>query len=296
MFFFISGWTLGESVNTTLDSLADICEAQEKAIVDATVEYEFSVVPLPNIEQAPKEGWAVLTGPEQYRWSGAAPFDKLSISSCDFSIMDENGNEWDVHISQSYNGQVAKKYQLDGWPQSDSEGIITNETNFKPIKSCTPIGYTVHHFAGDYFCLSQLLREKEKVTVVLDNQVRKVNDFNAVSVDIYAHIENKKILAQRVCFSPDHDFTPIEIEYFNGRTSVIKFDVLELKEINSGVWFPMKGCTSTSDPNEPKAIYQARRVVLNQGLDKEFFDIQFPAGTKVHDRINNTRYVVKENP
>jgi len=295
VFFFMTNSAFGNSVNITLDSLADLCETHEKAIVDATVEYEFSVVPLPTIEQARERGEIICTGPQEFTWSGAAPFDELSVSSCDYSVMDETGNKWDVHISQSYNGQVAKKYQLDGWPQSYSEGIITNETNFKPIKSCTPIAYTVHHFAGDYFSLSQLLREKEKVTVVLDNEIRKVNDFDAISVDIYAHFEDKKILAQRVYFSRDHDFTPIKIEYFNGRTSAIAYNVLELKKVNTGIWFPVKGCASTSDPNEPKNIYQARRVVLNQGLDKEFIDIEFPASTKVFDQIKNTEYVVKED-
>jgi len=294
MFFLISNSTFADSTNITLDSLADICQEQEKAIADATVEYEFSVVPLPTIDQSPKAGWAVLTGPEHYTWSGAAPFDKLWLSSSYRSIIDKDGNQWQVHICQSYNGQVAKKFELNDGPEDFSDGIITDDKNIKQIKSSTPIVYTVHHFAGEYFCLSQLLREKGKLTVVLDNQIRKVNDFNSVSVDIYAHIEDKKILAQRVCFSVDHDFTPIKIEYFNGRTSSIAFDVLELKEIND-IWFPMKGCAVSPDPNDPKNFYQAHSVILNQGLDKEFFDIEFPEGTKVYDQINDRQYVVKED-
>jgi hypothetical protein len=81
---------------------------------------------------------------------------------------------------------------------------------------------------------------------------------------------------------------------FNGRTSAIKFDVLELKKIN-GIWFPMKGCAVSPDPNDPKNFYQAHSVILNQGLDKEFFDIEFPEGTKVYDQINDRQYVVKED-
>ena len=66
VFLFMGSQTFGQSVNITLEALADICEEQEKAIADATVEYEFSVVPLPTIDQSPKAGWAVLTGPEHY--------------------------------------------------------------------------------------------------------------------------------------------------------------------------------------------------------------------------------------
>jgi hypothetical protein len=207
--------------------------------------------------------------------------------------MNENENAWDVHISQAYNGKVAKKYQLDGWPNRSSEGIITNKRNFKPIKSATPLAYTVHHFADQYFSLSQLLREKEKVTVVLDNEIRTVNNFDAICIDIYGHSKDKKVLAQRVFFSPEHNFTPVKIEYFNGRTTSVEFNVLELEEVKEGIWFPIKGCSISSRPNTPQNIYQASKVILNQGLKEDFFDIEFPPGTEVLDEIAGVTYVIQ---
>jgi len=286
---FMSNLALGDSANMTLESLADICEAMEKAVLDVTVEYEFSIDPPPKKQV----GLTIGIGAQKYTWSAAKPFTELSKSSCDFSVMNEYGDTWDVHILQTYNGKIAKQYQLDGWPNRSSEGIITNKRNFKPIKSLTPLVYTVHHFADQYFPLSQLLREKEKVTIALDNNIIKVNNFDAICVSIYAHIEDKKVLAQRVFFSPEHSFALVKIEYFNGRTSAGSFDVLELEEVKEGVWFPVKGCSTPSDPNDPKNIYQASKVILNQGLKKGFFDLEFPPGTEVHDEITGLRYIIK---
>lgn len=286
---FASNLALGDSSNMTLESLADICEAMEKTILDVTVKYEFSIDPPPKS----KAGVTVGTGPQKYTWSAATPFTELSKSSCDFSVMNEYGDTWDVHISQAYDGKIAKKYQLDGWPKRSSEGIITNKRNFKPIKSLTPLAYTVHHFVDQYFTLSQLLREKEKVTIALDNNIVKVNNFNAICVSVYGHSGDKKILAQRVFFSTEHNFTPIKIEYFNGRVSAGSFDVLELEEVKEGIWFPVEGCSISSDPNTPKNIYKASKVLLNQRLKKDFFDIEFPTGTEVHDEITGLRYIIK---
>jgi hypothetical protein len=289
MLLIMSSLAFGDSANITLDLLADIVEAQEQAIVDITVEYTISVDPPPKKQN----GLIIGIGPKKYKWFASKPFTELSKSSCDFSVMNENENAWDVHISQAYNGKVAKKYQLDGWPNRSSEGIITNKRNFKPIKSATPLAYTVHHFADQYFSLSQLLREKEKVTVVLDNEIRTVNNFDAICIDIYGHSKDKKVLAQRVFFSPEHNFTPVKIEYFNGRTTSVEFNVLELEEVKEGIWFPIKGCSISSRPNTPQNIYQASKVILNQGLKEDFFDIEFPPGTEIHDEITGLRYIIK---
>ena len=278
---FMSNLALGDSVNMTLDSLADICESMEKAILDVTVEYEFSVDPLPQN----RVGVLVATRPEKYTWSAAKPFTDLSKSSCDFTVMNESGDTWDAHISQSYNGKIAKKYQLDGWPNRSSEGIITKRRNFKPIKSATPLVYTVHYFADQTLSLSQRLRDKDKVTVALDTNIVKVNSYDAICVDIYGSFEGKRVHTQRVFFSPEHNFTLVKIEFFNGRTSAGSFDVLELEEVEEGVWFPVKGRHISPGPNAPKNIYQASKVVLNQGLKKDYFDIDFPPGTEVHDEI-----------
>ena len=286
------GFTFGDSTNITLDSLSDICEAMERAIIDVTVEYEISFDPLPTLDEIQKLGGsAVGTGPQKFTWSAAKPFRELSKSSCDLSVMGGNGGNWDVHISQAYNGKVAKKYQLDGWPRKTSKGIITNKEIFRLRHADTPLFYTVHHFTDHP--LSQILREKEKFTVVLDNKIQKVNNDNAICVSIYAHIEGKKVITQRVFFSLEHNFTPVKIEYFNGRTATIEYDVLELKEIEKGIWFPMKGCAVSLEPNDPKIVYQASKVVLNQGLKKEFFDIEFPPGAEVRDEIMGSRYIIK---
>ena len=177
---FTSNLAFGGSANITLESLADICEAMEKAILDVTVEYEFSIDP------PPKKQVGVLTGvgPRKYTWSAAKPFAELSKSSCDYSLMNEHGDTWNVHQLQAYNGKIAKQYKLGSSLNRSSRGIITDKRNFKPRKSATPLVYTVHYFADEYFTLSQLLREKEKVTVTLDNNIVNVNNFNAICINV----------------------------------------------------------------------------------------------------------------
>ena len=70
-FLFTSGFAFGSSADITLDSLANICQTQEKAIQDVTAEYEFSVVPLPTLNQVLEQGGsAVLNGPKKFLVGG----------------------------------------------------------------------------------------------------------------------------------------------------------------------------------------------------------------------------------
>jgi hypothetical protein len=266
----------------------------ENAITDVTVVYEFSIEPPPTLEKLKSHGGGVvLRGPEKYTWSAVKPLTEISKSSCDYTVMNEDGNTYDVHISQSYNGKIAKQYLLDGWPTRHSGGIISNRKNFKPLMSSTPLVYTVHCFAEDDFSLPHFLREKEKVTTILDNEIKTVNDFNTISVTIYVRFESKEILARRIFFAVEHNFTPVKFEYFNGRTVSDETNVLELKEVKEGIWFPVKGYRISYFPDILKGIYNASSVVANQGLEKSRFDIEFPPGTKVEDHITGKMYTIK---
>ena len=292
-FLFISTLVSGNSIDITLDELADICEVMEDSILDVTAEYEFLVDPLPE----PKSNMLAGTGPEKIKWTGAKPFSELSKFSSDESIKDISGKVWNVHISTSYNGKIAKKYQLDDMPERKvSEGTISNKENFMPRWGKTPLIYTAHHFQLiDGISLHQILREESGLIVALDNEIKKVNGFNTIRADIYTYIEGTKAHSKSIYFSPEHNFTIVKIQLYNGKQAVVAYNVLELKEVKDGIWFPVSGCITPSSPTIPKNIYKATSVVINQGLNKEYFDIEFPPGTRIFNEISGLSYV-SESP
>ena len=286
---FFNTLTYGGFVDITKEELADICEVMEDSILDVTVEYEFIVDPLPE----PIPNVLVGTRPEKIKWTGAKPFSELSLFSCDEILTDNSGKERSVHISTSYNGKIAKKYHFEDQPaRKFSEGVITNNKKLMPRWSKTPLIYTSHFFqliSGRP--LHQILRGKDTDLITLDNEIKEVNGFNTIRVDKYVRIEGTKAHSKSIYFSPEHNFTIVKIELYNGKQAVVAYDVLELKEVKDGIWFPVSGCIAPSSPTNAKNIYKATSVVINQGLKKEHFNIEFPAGTQIFDETVGLRYV-----
>ena len=286
---FFNTLTYGGFVDITKEELADICEVMEDSILDVTVEYEFIVDPLPE----PIPNVLVGTGPEKIKWTGAKPFSELSLFSCDEILKDNSGKERSVHISTSYNGKIAKKYHFEDQPaRKFSEGVITNNKKLMPRWSKTPLIYTSHFFqliSGRP--LHQILRGKDTDLITLDNEIKEVNGFNTIRVDKYVKIEGTKAHSKSIYFSPEHNFTIVKIELYNGKQAIVAYDVLELKEVKDGIWFPVSGCIAPSSPTNAKNIYKATSVVINQGLKKEHFNIEFPAGTQIFDETVGLRYV-----
>ena len=288
---FFNTLAYGGTVDITKEELADICEVMEDSILDVTAEYEFLVDPLPE----PKPNRLVGTGSEKIKWTGAKPFTELSKFSSKEIFKDISDKERSVHILTSYNGKVAKKFQDDNLPGSNPNGIITNKANFMPILFKTPLIYTAHHFKLiDGVSLGQLLRDKDRLIVELDKEIKKVNGFNTIRADIYRYTGETKVHTRGICFSPEHNFAIVKIELYSGPKSSVSFDVLELEEAKKGIWFPVHGCRSDSSGKGPKNIIKATsKVIINQGLKKEYFDIEFPPGTQVNDEISGIRYVSK---
>ena len=288
LFVLLSQSPLAKAI--TIDELADICKAMEDSILDITAEYEFIVDPLP----APKPNVLMGTGPVKIKWSGAEPFSEFSRFSSDEILKDISGKERSVHISTSYNGKIAKKYHFeDQAPRKFSEGTITNKENFMPWLGKTPLLYTAHRFQlTDKISLHQILRGEGGSIVELDNEIKKVNGFNTIRVDEYVMIEGTKAHSKSIYFSPEHGFAIVKIELYNGVKATAAFDVLELKEVKDGIWFPVHGCRSGSSPGVPKNIIKVTNVVINQGLNKEYFDIEFPPGTEIHRGISDIRYII----
>ena len=142
----------------------------------------------------------------------------------------------------------------------------------------------------DKLPLSVILR-RHKELVRLDNNVEKVNGFNTIRADFLQ--EWTKQVCIRVCFSVDHGYTPVRYEYISKGKPGLTFDVGALEQVAEALWFPSSGLIKTTDSERMDGFQTIGKIVVNQGLTHEYFDIDFPPGTEVRDEIRDLEYVVK---
>ncbi|HUT84054.1 MAG TPA: hypothetical protein VMX95_05355 [Thermodesulfobacteriota bacterium] len=286
---FLTQIALPDSIDISSDSLSDICEALESAVLDVTVSYQTHNDPPPALKDISGTGNLLAKGPIKYVWSAARPFAELSKSTETVAFMNEHGDSWDSVTSQSYNGEIAKHHVFIGGPDTRSRVTISRTRNFMPNLSVTPLGFTLLIFKDKL--LSRLLRESDKSLIHLDTTVETTGNFRTVHLDLLVRVNDKEFLSKRIYFSVDHGFTPVKFEYFNGRNLSATVQVLELQKVAEGLWFPKKG--RISNVSSPRAwVYEANDITINQGLKKSYFDIDFPPGTEVQDEITGLRYIV----
>jgi len=288
----------------TVDELADICEAMESAMQDISVEYEWGVEPPPTLEDIAGTGHSIDKGPVKHKWSTKRPFGERSLSAEQLAVLDEHETLTKGTNMQSYNGKIAKyvtiaEVSLAGEQRTLSRGTITKSKSSMPKPNQTPISFSVLRLSyvnRDKIPLSERLRKKELVH--FNDAVEKINGFNAVHADLL--VDNPatmlKQVKMRVYFSIDHGFTPIKYDYMaNRETGPEPFsmvDVISLEEVSKGLWFPSAGALKSAESNLTNT-YRATKIVLNQGLTDEDFDMEFPPGTKVFDKIAGVTYVIQ---
>lgn len=88
-------------------------------------------------------------------------------------------------------------------------------------------------------------------------------------------------------------------EFVNERIRITK-----LQEVAEGIWWPEMAIIETDRRDERKkdkpcrrTIFRAIEVTVNDSkFDESIFNVSFPAGYTVEDKINNRTYVVQETP
>lgn len=215
--------------------------------------------------------------------------------------MNEHRNTWDSITKVSYNGTVAKHLQVGGWPEESRSGVVSDSR---------PDIYMMAPIPMEFFSvlrlsitditqkepLSAMLRYKELVH--LDNIVKKVNGFNTIRAELLTESDKDKRVYLRIYFSVDHGCTPVKYEHMTGgeRESnrvATALEVHSLEQVAEGLWFPSSGLISSSDSKRANVYQAIGKIVVNQGLTDEHFDIEFPPGTKVRDEIKDTEYIVE---
>jgi hypothetical protein len=326
-FLFVSGSPLIAAI--TIDELAGICKKMESSIVDIHIEYEwYRDTPLPmeeQVKQSADRGHMLNTVPFTCKLSLARSlssgqdsnlpvFNRYRMESSTIYAYKDKDKDKDKEENflknvtiTSYDGKVTKQFSENGdYPEStESEVINSGEIDsgkeFKNYQqfsiTLTPIGFSIFRPGirdpSDKLLLSGILKNKKEF-VRLDDTITKVNGFNTIRVDLLTERDpNKKVVYRRIYFSVDHGYTPVRFEYMRGERVGGAFDVQSLEQVAEGLWFPSSGIINDSDSEVRDGFRTIGKIIANQGLTDKDFDIEFPAGTRVYDRINDRGYVVK---
>lgn len=265
----------------SLEDLQEIIAAMESSILDVTVEYEwYSDPPMTVADIAGTSNWRNVSRQHSVL-STARPFSERSLFSTVVDVENERGDKLTANERSSYNGEVAKHLSLSG---QIPDGTITKRKDFMPSWQVSPMAFSILAFYPEL--LSEQLRQR-KEDFRLEDGIRKVNGFDTICLDFLA--KNGKPYRQ-VYLSVDHGYAPVRLAYvspIDGSVAASK-EILELREIAKGIWFPVRG--TVPDSNN---VYEAKKVQVNRGLTKDDFDIQFPPGTRVVDEILGLEYVIQ---
>jgi hypothetical protein len=275
----------------------------ENAFVDISVEYEWFHNPPMTIDDIKGTDDWIVVGPWKRTLTIKKPFTERYLATYEGTYMNETGGSYEGIKKISYNGEFTKFFELGGLPDNtkhaklseslNGNGIITNGKQFMSSIVTTPIGFSVFRFTydGEEIPLYELLRGKEKVIVKIDSLPAKINDFNSIRADIFAPW-NKQFIIYRIYFAVDYGYTPIRYGY--GPDNSLMVDVTSLQEVQKGLWFPSSGLIISTDPNYRTNGFRATdKILVNQGLKDEDFDIELPPGTKVQDHITGKMYTIK---
>ncbi len=296
----------------TANELADIIEQMESGIVDISMEHELRIIPAPTHQEAEFEVLVAKDGYRRCKFSADRLLSQEDPNAMDWNgpgqflqerwatLVTKEGNSWAGVTRRSYDGQISKYLNIGGWPKETRSATVSNN---KPYVNgnLTLLGFSVLRMAYNpepmplsARLLSSRLRAKDKVRI--DNKVSKIDGFNTIRADLLTDFlhEGNRLVYMRIYFSVDHSYTPVKFEHMKGHGLVaLSANVESLEEVANGLWFPDSG-TFTVPGSDRVSTYQAiGPILVNQGLTDDYFDIDFPVGTKVEDKIQDTEYVVK---
>ena len=315
-------WVMQTSVclSITIDELVGKCQSAELAIQDVSLEYEYYAIPPSTLEEAQKELGAELVGVYKdgivrHKLSSArffepndedsfhSPYRWRILSERSGTIIAEKGASWDDFTKESYDGQIYKKSTAGGWQTSTKSGLIS-ERSWEDLRGnvlLSPIGFSILRFevAGDRVLLSTLLRQKASKNLVrINDSTEKVGDFNTICAEVLLQLDTRQVPVRRLYFSIQHNYTPVKYEYLNptkeGFQLSYTVEVQSLQSVGDGLWFPSSGIIQDGESPKAYGFRATSKIVINKGLKKEDFNIEFQPGTKVHDLVAGREYTVKE--
>jgi hypothetical protein len=292
----------GVASGIELSTLADICQAAENAINNISLEYEWECVPgvRPEDVVGKKEGLWKL-GPSKVKLTASQPFFEHILFIREDTSVNERGEQHEETNSMSYNGERCKALKDATFPAQEGkaadkimQGAVSPKKPSEPTINISPLGFTPLRLSYDSHLepLSKALRREGFAR--LDTTPQKVNGFNAICADLLLEANRRPYI--KVYFSTEHNYTLIRYEFVGGPDNkvYISVDVNSLQKVGDRLWFPSSGTIRPMEPNAVANVYRATsRIVINQDLREEVFDVKFPPGTRVADAITRNEYIVK---
>jgi hypothetical protein len=188
-----------------------------------------------------------------------------------------------------------------GWHTSEKSGLISERPweDSRGNVLLSPIGFSILRFEveREKVLLSTLLHQKAiKNLVRISDSAEKVGDFNTICVEVFLQLESRQVPVRRVYFSIQHNYTPVKYEYLNPTKEGFQLshtvEVQSLQSVGDGLWFPSSGIIQDGESPKAYGFRATSKIVVNKGLKKEDFNIEFQQGMRVSDHIANREYVV----
>lgn len=289
----------GRIVDINLEKLAEICTRYEKYFNSIMVEYTYTA-PEPSEEHL--EDWKrgellLFTGPQTILFTAEKPFDKKFrfIQALRFDTL--QGLK-DVYGCRTYNGRVFREYYIED-PNEPPRGTLQKDPHEDPMTMInnTPLGYTIFHrcdFSLSVLDLLNLYRKNHDPNLLfsLDPAVTKVNGFDAIELSCSVKWPTGKMQKMfGMYFSLEHNYAAVRIIYYNGDKVILEYNVMKLTPIGDEFWFPIECTVLYSDGTSSRITVTDVRV--NQPIEEQEYELEFPPGTKVNDTITGKQYTIK---
>jgi hypothetical protein len=323
-FLFLLSASGSEAKDITKEQLATIFSDMESAISDISFKYEWYDKPPLTINEAEKQMGSpnvsvakngicrfnlYLSRPaadsnQTIKKGLTADTNDPNLSPLNWRFLTEesatlvmkDGNSYEMVTKQSFDGNVSRNLNIDGWPRTVKTTKISGQKQkaYIPL-NITPMGFSIYNTSlngvANYYLLSTVL-EKNPEMIRLDTTVQEINGFKTIHLDLLQQTTKMPVL--RIYLSIDHNYTLVKYDYLKGDKSNFTYEVQTFEKIGDNLWFPSSGFrTNSNEPNRMDAFQATSPVICNQKRDSKYFEIELPSGTEVTDEIKGNKYVVK---
>jgi len=293
----------------TIDELASRCAEIERGIRDLSWEEEW-IYENPDLQGLDSQA----IGPTYRKARVCISFSPQGTGTTDYNSIHFDRYMWEekgqarilatgqvqeVLMCEACDGQQLKALRkvngrFRGEVVKAQPGIVPKPFGTMGVVQIGLLGASIYRtrvFGGTEFMpLSYLVSKYGR----LDDQVIKDGDFNVVRVDFVQPQSGYIIL--RAYFSVDHDYYPVKYEHMTGGPAELNrvgytVVVTSLQEVLPQIWFPTNAIF-IGDPKVTDIHRAIGKIKINQGLSEKDFDLEFPAGTMVVDKIKGRKYIV----
>ena len=285
LFCFFLSWLPGDVIGGTANKLEHIIEGiefSESFLLNGRIELSSR---LEIIDDYDKESGAVTQSylmNQDFIW-----IFKDKKWRIEQQMKDSNGNEY-------YNIQV-----FDGEKKTDLNvdikmATISNDSRYASTMHGRMYGSPRHYMLGLFGrgTVSEDLKKCQKVELIGTEKI------DSIDCSVIKFVYDKKYSGS-LWVAPSRGYRVIESDFHIGSIQCIRL-ARDLKEWSEGVWLPTRGSFRVNLLKDGEVIPQVKvhfsvnNVELKKEISEDFFQLKFPPGTAVINKMTNTVYRVPE--